>query len=232
MSRDLPTTFGKETAQGIHPGKEQSMEHRPIYIDPHYRASSKLQDRVAIITGGDSGIGRSVALLYAKEGADICIPYLKNHEDAEETKKLIEQEGRKCLVIPGDLSDREQCRKVLDQTISTFNKLDILVCHHGLQKWCDNFEDIDEDQIVKTFQTNVFAFFYLIKDALKHLKSGSSIIMTSSVTSYRGHPQMVDYASTNGNHNTHSFFGNTTCSKRYQSQFSCSWSNLDSIHSI
>jgi NAD(P)-dependent dehydrogenase (short-subunit alcohol dehydrogenase family) len=195
---NFPESFPKERGQIKHPGTEAEMEHRPIYEDESYVASRKLFDCVAIITGGDSGIGRAVALLYAKEGADVCIPYLKNTKDAEETKKLVENQGRRCLVLQGDLCDRKFCTLVIEKTVETFKKLDILVCHHGVQYWEENFENLDEDLLLKTFQTNFFSFVYLIKDSLKHLKSGGTIITTSSVTAFRGHVNMVDYASSNG----------------------------------
>lgn len=195
---NFPSEFSKEKVQEQHPGAEHEMEFKPIYDSPTYKGSGKLEDKVAIVTGGDSGIGRSVSLLYAREGCDVCIVYLKNHEDAEETKKLVEREGRKCEIIAGDLSERKFCSEVISRTLSTFKKLDILVNHHGVQYWNDDFSTIDDEQMIKTFNTNVLSYMFLIKDALPHLKPGSVIINTSSVTAFKGKKELVDYSATNG----------------------------------
>jgi NAD(P)-dependent dehydrogenase (short-subunit alcohol dehydrogenase family) len=184
--------------QAQHPGLEYLMNPRPIYENPAYVGSQKLQDYVAIITGGDSGIGRAVAVAFAKEGADIVIAYLYEHEDAEETKSRIEQIGRKCLAIPADLRFKENCTKVVEQTIQAFGKLDILVNNAGVQFPQEKLTDISEEQLVNTFATNIFSFFFMTQAAMSHLKAGSSIINTASITAYRGEKTLIDYSSTKG----------------------------------
>lgn len=180
------------------PGKEGLMNPRPEFKGEDYKAAGKLQGKVAIITGGDSGIGRSVAVLFAREGADVAILYLDQHQDADETRKVVESHGRQCLTFAGDVADREVCRKVIDETLAKFGKLDILVNNAAEQHPQESLEDISEEQWEKTFRTNIFGMFQITKAALPHLKKGASIINTTSVTAYKGSPQLLDYSATKG----------------------------------
>ncbi len=184
--------------QNQQPGIESEMSPRPKAEDQTYIGSGKLKDRVAIITGGDSGIGRAVAIYYAKEGADVVIVYLNEHDDAKETKMQVEQEGRKCHLIPGDIGEEAFCKRIVDETIANFNKIDILVNNAAEQHPQESIEDITADQLEKTFRTNIFSFFYLTKAALPFLASGSCIINTASVTAYAGNELLVDYSATKG----------------------------------
>ena len=184
--------------QDIHPGFEYLMQPRPISHNPYYKGSCKLKDKVAIITGGDSGIGRAVAYLFAQEGADIVIPYLCEHEDANETKNNIECLGRKCLLIPGDLKDEEMSKVVVEKTIEQFGKIDILVNNHAVQYVQRSILDITAEQLDTTFRTNIYAYFFMTKAVLPYLKKGSVIINTTSVTSYEGNKNLIDYSSTKG----------------------------------
>jgi len=153
---------------------------------------------VAIITGGDSGIGRSVAVLFAREGADVVILYLDQYQDADETRRVVEQQGRRCLTFAGDVADQDVCRKVVDETVATFGKLDILVNNAAEQHPQKRFEDVTQQQWEKTFRTNVFGMFQMTQAALPHLGKGASIINTTSVTAYKGNPMLIDYSSTKG----------------------------------
>lgn len=180
------------------PGKEGLMNPRPEFRGEDYKAAGKLQGKVAIITGGDSGIGRSVAVLYAREGADVAILYLDQHQDADETRRVVESHGRQCLTFAGDVADRDVCRKVIDETLAKFGKLDILVNNAAEQHPQKGLEDISEEQWEKTFRTNIFGMFQMTKAALPHLKEGASIINTTSVTAYKGSPQLLDYSATKG----------------------------------
>jgi len=174
------------------------MTPKPRSEDRQYRASDKLKDKVAIITGGDSGIGKAVAILFAKEGADIVVVYLNEHKDAQETKRQVEQENRRCLLIAGDIGSEAFCQDVVDKTIQAFGRLDILVNNAAEQHPQDSIEKISAEQLERTFRTNIFAQFYLTKAALKHLKKGSAIINTSSVTAYKGSGGLLDYSATKG----------------------------------
>jgi NAD(P)-dependent dehydrogenase (short-subunit alcohol dehydrogenase family) len=178
------------------PGIESQMTPRPKYEGQDVFA--KLAGKVAIITGGDSGIGRATAVLFAREGADVVISYLDEHTDAEETKLKVEEEGQQCLIIPGDVGDEQHCNRIVEETVAKFGKLDILVNNAAVQFPQQSIEDITSEQLEKTFRTNIFAYFYMAKAALKHLKPGSSIINTTSVTAYRGSSNLLDYASTKG----------------------------------
>ena len=180
------------------PGKESEMHPRPEFRGEDYKAAGKLKDKVAIITGGDSGIGRSVAVLFAREGADVAILYLDQHQDAEETRRVVEEQGRKCLTYAGDVADRDVCAKVIEETLSTFGKLDILVNNAAEQHPQPGLEDISEEQWEKTFRTNIFGMFQMTKAALPHLGEGASIINTTSVTAYKGSPHLLDYSATKG----------------------------------
>jgi NAD(P)-dependent dehydrogenase (short-subunit alcohol dehydrogenase family) len=181
------------------PGIEKEMEQKPQWRAPKYKPANKLEDKVAIITGGDSGIGRAVAYLYALEGADVAISYLPEEQvDAEETKAAVEGEGRKCLLIPGDVRDRNFCRDIVERTIKEFGKLDILVSNAAWQNRKETIDKITEEEWDRTFKTNVDAYFFLCQAALKYMKPGSSIIATSSETAIVGSEALLDYSSTKG----------------------------------
>lgn len=182
--------------QDEQPGKEEEMIPRPEFES--HSADKKLDNKVALITGGDSGIGRAVALAFAEEGANVAISYLDEYEDAEKTLRLIEERGAKGILIPGDVSDKKHCFYVVQQTIRVFGRLDIVVNNAGQQYPQDNLENISEEQLLKTFSTNIFSYFYITQAALPHLKKGGSIINSSSVTAYRGSHHLIDYASTKG----------------------------------
>ena len=184
--------------QNRRPGVESAMTPKPKADDPGYRGSGKLKGKVAIITGGDSGIGRAVAIAYAKEGADVAVLYLNEKKDAMETKKLVEQEGRRCITISGDIGDEAFCRDAVARTVRELGRLDILVNNAAEQHPQESIEDITAEQLERTFRTNIFSFFYMTKAALKHLKKGSAIINTTSITAYKGSPQLLDYSSTKG----------------------------------
>jgi NAD(P)-dependent dehydrogenase (short-subunit alcohol dehydrogenase family) len=180
------------------PGREHKMKPRPKADDQKYRGSAKLRNKVAIITGGDSGIGRAVAIAFAKEGADVAVLYLEEEKDADETRRLVQQEGRKCFLIAGDVGQEKFCRRAVGDIIQEFDKIDILVNNAAEQHLQDSVEKITEKQLERTFRTNIFSFFFMTKAALKHLKKGSAIINTTSVTAYKGSPQLLDYSSTKG----------------------------------
>ena len=180
------------------PGREHKMKPRPRAEDEKHRGSGKLQDKVAIITGGDSGIGRAVAIAFAKEGADISVVYLEERKDANETKRLVEEHGRKCLLIEGDVGEDDFCRKAVEQTVKEFGRLDLLVNNAAEQHPQDSIQKITEKQLERTFRTNIFSFFFMVKAAMKHLKEGAAIINTTSVTAYEGSAHLLDYSSTKG----------------------------------
>lgn len=184
--------------QDQQPGRESEMTPRPKADDPQYRGSGKLQGKVALITGGDSGIGRAVAIAFAKEGADAAILYLNEHDDAKETKRLVEDIGRRAAVIAGDIGDEAFCQQAVQQTVDEFGKLDILVNNAAEQHPQESIEDISAQQLERTFRTNIFGMFFLTKAAMKHLNEGSTIINTTSITAYQGSPQLLDYSSTKG----------------------------------
>lgn len=180
------------------PGIESKMVPKPEYVDHHYQPSEKLQGKVAIITGGDSGIGRAIAIHYALEGADVVISYFDEDKDAKETKKMVESTGQHCLILAGDIAEPEFCQKVVNETIKKFKKLDILVNNAARQYPEDKFENITFEHLETTFRTNIFSCFYMIKYALPYLKEGSCIINTTSVTAYRGSAHLIDYSATKG----------------------------------
>ena len=180
------------------PGKQNKMHPKPEIIRKDYKGSDKLKNKVALITGGDSGIGRSVAVHYAREGADVAIVYLEEDKDALETKKLVEKEGQKCLIIAGDLTKEEFCKTVVETCIKTFKKLNILVNNAAMQFPKDKITQISSDQLRKTFEINIFVMFYITKAAMAHLGKDDTIINTSSVTAYRGSHHLLDYSSTKG----------------------------------
>ena len=174
------------------------MKPRPKVANEKHRGSGKLDGKVAIITGGDSGIGRAVAIAFAKEGADVAVSYLEEHKDAAETEQLVEQQGRKCLLIDGDIGDAKFCQKIVDKTVHEFGKIDIVVNNAAEQHPQESIEKISEKQLERTFRTNIFSMFFLTRAAMKHLKKGAAIINTASVTTYKGSPELLDYSSTKG----------------------------------
>lgn len=180
------------------PGFEYKLEPQPEIISKNYRGSDKLKNKTALITGGDSGIGRSVAVHFAREGANIAIVYLSEDEDALETKKLVEKEGQSCLIIEGDLKDEKFCRSVVSKCLEEYKSIDVLVNNAAFQDPKNKIEDISTAQLHKTFETNIYPYFYLVKEAMKHLKNGATIINTTSVTAYRGSEHLLDYSSTKG----------------------------------
>lgn len=184
--------------QDIQPGMEYLMEPRPIFNNPYYRGSGKLMNKVAIITGGDSGIGRAVAVGFAKEGATIVIAYYNEDKDAEETKQFVERFGVKCILISGDLKDPNFCDKVIKETIDNFGRIDILVNNAGVQYQQKSLLDITEEQFDLTMKTNIYSMFYLTKRALKHMKPGASIINVTSITTFKGEPELIDYVTSKG----------------------------------
>jgi len=180
------------------PGREYKMQPRPRAEDKAQRGSGKLRDKVAIITGADSGIGRAVAIAFAKEGADIAVVYLEEQKDAIETRRLVEKHGRECLLIKGDVGQEEFCRKAVAQTVKKFGGIDVVVNNAAEQHPQDSIEEITEKQLERTFRTNIFSFFFMTKAAMKHLKKGAAIINTTSVTAYKGSPELLDYSATKG----------------------------------
>lgn len=180
------------------PGSEAKMKPRPEYISKKYKASGKLANKVALITGGDSGIGRSIAVHYAHEGADVAIVYLSEKKDAMETKKLVEAQSRKCLLIKGDLTDEKFCKRCVKEVLKEFKKLNILVNNAGTHFNADTPTEITSKNLKKTFETNIYPLFHLTNEAIPHLSKGDCIINTSSVTAYRGSDHLLDYSSTKG----------------------------------
>jgi NAD(P)-dependent dehydrogenase (short-subunit alcohol dehydrogenase family) len=184
--------------QNHQPGIESEMNPRPISVDPNYKPGGKLIGKTAIITGGDSGIGKSVAIYFAKEGADVAIVYLEEHQDAEETKQLIEAEGRRCLLYSGDIGNEDFCKETVNKIHTEFGRLDIVVNNAVEQHPQKSLLSITSHQLEKTFRTNIFSFFYMTKMALPFLKQGASIINTASITAYKGNEQLLDYSATKG----------------------------------
>jgi NAD(P)-dependent dehydrogenase (short-subunit alcohol dehydrogenase family) len=179
------------------PGIESEMTPRPEAA-PRHPGAGKLAGKVALVTGGDSGIGRAVALAFAREGADVAISYLEEHADAEETKRGVEAEGRRAITVAGDVGDEEHCREVVRRTVSELGTLDILVNNAAEQHAASSITEISREQLERTFRTNIFAMFFLTKAALPHLSEGGAIVNTTSVTAYQGNPQLLDYSSTKG----------------------------------
>jgi NAD(P)-dependent dehydrogenase (short-subunit alcohol dehydrogenase family) len=184
--------------QDHQPGTDKEMNPQPEYVRSSYQGSGKLDGKVAIVTGGDSGIGKSAAIYFAREGANVAIMYLNEDEDAKTTQELIQKEGKECLLIPGDMGDEQHCQNAVKQVIEKFGKIDILVNNGAEQHPQESLLDITSEQLEKTFRTNIFSFFYMAKAALPHLQKGSSIINTTSITAYKGNPQLIDYSSTKG----------------------------------
>jgi NAD(P)-dependent dehydrogenase (short-subunit alcohol dehydrogenase family) len=201
----MATTTQEKTKQAFppqhqnqQPGIEQNMNPKPVFEDFQYKAAGKLLGKTALITGGDSGIGRAVAVTYAKEGADVAVVYLNEHVDAEETKRQVEQEGRRCLLIPGDIGNEQFCIDAVERTVKEYGKLDILVNNAAEQHPQMSLEQITAEQLEQTFRTNIFSYFYMAKAALKHFKQGAVIINTTSITAYKGNEQLIDYSATKG----------------------------------
>ena len=181
------------------PGIESEVKPRPQFLAPEYKGSGKLAGKVALITGGDSGIGRSVAVLYAREGADVAIVFLpEERSDADETASFVEAEGSKCILIEGDVKSSEFCTRAVDQTVENFGRLDILVNNAAYQHHQKSLEDISDEQFEKTFHTNIFGYFYMARAALKHLPEGGAIVNCSSITGLEGSPELIDYSATKG----------------------------------
>lgn len=180
------------------PGKEWEMNPKPVYDDPNQQGCSQLLNKTAIITGGDSGIGRAVAVAFAKEGADVVIAYLEANKDAEETKTAVEGYGRKCITVCADLRQETSAQQVVNETVKAFGKIDVLVNNIAVQYPQNSIADISAQQLDDTFRTNVFSYFYMTKAALPHLKEGSTIINTASITAYKGSADLLDYSSTKG----------------------------------
>lgn len=194
---DMPD-YQPRQHQDRQPGLESAMRPKPRAEMADYRGAGKLLGRVAIVTGADSGIGRAVAIGFAKEGADVAIIYLDEHADAEETRRHVEAAGRRCLMLAGDVGDENFCQQVVDETIAKFGRLDVVVNNAGEQHPQDSLADISAGQLEKTFRTNVFALFFLTKAALPHLRAGASVINTTSITAYKGNPKLLDYSATKG----------------------------------
>ncbi len=181
------------------PGLEKDMALKPRFQAPDYEGSNKLRGMAALITGGDSGIGRAVAVLYAREGADVAIVYLPDEQaDAEETRRCVEAEGTRCLLVPGDVKDAGFCREAVERTVGEFGKLDILVNNAAFQEHAESLEDLDEERFDETMRTNIYGYFHMAKAALPHLQQGASIINTGSVVGLRGSAQLLDYSTTKG----------------------------------
>jgi NAD(P)-dependent dehydrogenase (short-subunit alcohol dehydrogenase family) len=180
------------------PGIEADLKLVPMSDAPHYKGSEKLLDKVALITGADSGIGRAVAVLFAREGADVAVAYLNEHEDAEETKRAVENEGRRCILLPGDVADPKYCREAVKSTVKEFGKLDILVNNAAFQEHVNSFEELTDEHFDRTIKTNLYGYFYMARAAVPEMKNGSAIVMTGSVTGLLGNKMLLDYSMTKG----------------------------------
>ena len=184
--------------QNVQPGMEYLMKPRPIFDNPNYKGSGKLKDKVAIITGGDSGIGRAVAISYVKEGASVVLVYLNEERDAKETEEYIKCLGGECMLIPGDVKNRKFCDYIVNETIKKFGKINILVNNAGVQYQQKSLLDISDEQFDYTMKTNMYSIFYLTRSALKHMCPGASIINVSSITTFYGEPELIDYVTSKG----------------------------------
>ena len=187
-----------EQEQPQQPGMEYLMKPKPIFDNPNYKGSGKLKDKVAIITGADSGLGRAAAVAFVKEGAKVVIPYYNEHKDAMDTKNYLESLGGQCLLLSGDIADKNFSKQIVDSTLKRFGKIDILVNNAGVQYQQDYLDCISDEQFDRTMKVNIYGMFYLTREVLPHLKSGSSIINLSSVTTFFGEPQLIDYVTTKG----------------------------------
>ena len=193
-----PKPINPPQQQSRRPGIESVMRPRPKADDPKHKGSGKLRGKVAIVTGGDSGIGRAICVAFAKEGADVACLYLNEHNDAQETKRMVEEYGRRCMLVAGDVGYQSFCRDAVERVVRELGRLDILINNAAEQHPREKIEDIDREQLERTFRTNIFAMFYLTKAASHHLKEGSAIVNCASVTAYRGSKELLDYASTKG----------------------------------
>lgn len=190
--------MAQEQAQSIQPGMEYLMRPLPIFDNPNYKGSGKLKGKVAIITGGDSGLGRAAAIAFVKEGAKVVIPYFNEYKDAQDTKDYIEKMGGVCLLLNGDITNKEFCKEIVQKTIINFGRLDVLVNNAGVQYQQDSLLDISDEQFDRTMKVNIYGMFYLTKEALPHMNQNGSIINLSSVTAFYGDPQLIDYVTTKG----------------------------------
>jgi NAD(P)-dependent dehydrogenase (short-subunit alcohol dehydrogenase family) len=195
-AREYPTHFPAQHLKK--PGAEADLLQEPMYDAPHYAGSEKLAGKVALITGGDSGIGRSVAVLYAREGADVAIAYLNEHEDAGKTKQAVEAEGRRCIVMAGDVADPAFCETAVERTVNELGRLDILVNNAAFQEHVQDFEDLTEAHFDRTLKTNLYGYFHMAKASVRHMRPGSAIVMTGSITGIEGNKHLLDYAMTKG----------------------------------
>jgi NAD(P)-dependent dehydrogenase (short-subunit alcohol dehydrogenase family) len=195
-AREYPVHFPKQHLKK--PGVEADLLQAPLYDAPHYKGSEKLKGKVALITGGDSGIGRSVAVLYAREGADVAIAYLDETEDAKATKKAVEAEGQRCITIAGDVADAKFCEAAVKQTLKAFDRLDVLVNNAAFQEHVEDFLDLSEEHFDRTIKTNLYGYFQMAKAAVPHMEPGSAIIMTGSITGIEGNKHLLDYSMTKG----------------------------------
>lgn len=198
IDENFPKSFPKQH-QNKQPGSESQMNPMPIYDAPEYHNNGKrLKGKVAVITGGDSGIGRAISLAFAREGAKVCIVYKDEHEDANKTKELVDKEGADCLLISGDIGCEDFCNDCINQVMNKYKSIDILINNAAEQHTVNSLEELTKEQWERTFKTNIFGPFYLTKAALPHLKKGSSIINTVSIVAYKGHEQLIDYSVTKG----------------------------------
>ncbi len=180
------------------PGEESKLEPQPLYDAPYYKGSDKLKDKVALVTGGDSGIGRAVAVLFAREGADVAIIHLDEPKDAEQTQRAVEKEGRRCLIMAGDVADRAFCREAVEKTIEEFGRLDVLVNNAAFQLHVDDFEELTEEHFDRTMKTNIYGYYHMAQEAVAHMPYGSAIVNTGSVTGLLGNKELLDYSLTKG----------------------------------
>ncbi|ASW42717.1 SDR family oxidoreductase [Clostridium isatidis] len=197
MNDNFPKTFPPQK-QNVQPGIEEKMNPKPIYKDETILGSNRLKGKVAVITGGDSGIGRAVSVAFAREGAKVAIIYLNEHDDANKTKEEIEKMNGECLLIPGDIGDPAFCTSAISQVINRFKAINILVNNAAEQHVCNSLEEITNEQFDRTFRTNIYGPFYLTREALKHLKKGDCIINTTSITAYKGNKKLIDYSMSKG----------------------------------
>jgi NAD(P)-dependent dehydrogenase (short-subunit alcohol dehydrogenase family) len=194
--KEAKPPFPKQEQEPL--GSEAEMEPRPDYGEQSYRGSNKLEGKAAIITGGDSGIGRAVALAFAREGADVLIAYFDEHEDAQETVRIVEKEGRRCVAIAGDIGDEAHCREIVDRALQEFGKLDILINNAAYQVAIESIQEVTEELLLRTYRTNMFAMFFLCKAAFPHMQPGSAIVNTTSIQAYQPSPTLLPYSTTKG----------------------------------
>ncbi|MGQ3014151.1 MAG: SDR family oxidoreductase [Flavobacteriales bacterium] len=197
MQKSSPSKKLRPAQEQPRPGSEEKMMPQPVY-DNTEPGSGKLNGKTALITGGDSGIGRAVAVLFAKEGADVAISYLSEQQDAEITRDAVEEYGRRCLLLPGNIADPRYCRSIVEKTVKEYGRLDILVNNAGMHYERDRLEDISDEQMIETFEVNIYSMFRVTRAALEHIQKGGSIVNTTSVTAYRGSGGLIDYSATKG----------------------------------